>query len=226
MDGNRAEKSIITSWHTNAAPWTDAVRGRQIESRRVSTDEAVISAIAGRAPRTVIDVGCGEGWLGRALAARGIRVLGVDVSPALIERARGAGGGDFQVMDYGAIAEGKLAATADVLVCNFSLFGDKSVDQLFAAAPALLNPGGAFIVQTLHPVVACGGCSYEDGWRDGSWKGFGPEFTDPAPWYFRTLGSWLALFVKHGFRVSDLREPLHPQSGKPASVLFVAEVCA
>lgn len=226
MGGNGAEKSIIESWHLNAGPWTEAVRGRQIESRRVCTDDAVLSAVAGRAPRTVIDVGCGEGWLARALAARNIRVMGVDVSPGLVERARAAGGGDFQVMDYGEIAEGKLKAIADVLVCNFSLFGKQSVEQLFAAAPALLNPGGAFIVQTLHPVTACGGGSYEDGWRDGSWEGFGPEFTAPAPWYFRTLGSWLTLFVENGFRVRELREPLHPRSGRPASVLFVAEVSA
>lgn len=224
MDGNSAEKRIIESWHSNAAPWTEAVRERQIESRRVCTDEAVLSAVAGRSPRTVIDVGCGEGWLARALAARNIRVLGLDVSPLLIEQARSAGGGEFRVMDYGEIAGGKLAGSADVLVCNFSLFGRASVEQLFAAIPSLLNPGGVFIVQTLHPVAACGPFPYEDGWRDGSWDGFGPKFTAPAPWYFRTLGSWLTLFTGNGFRLRELREPLHPETGRPASVLFIAEV--
>src|SRR5262245_36113658 len=36
----------------------------------------------------VVDVGCGSGILGEALAARGFEVLGIDLSAALIELAR------------------------------------------------------------------------------------------------------------------------------------------
>lgn len=221
--GDSAERAIIESWRKNAAPWTDAVRERRIQSRRLCTDDAVVRAVAGRAPATAIDIGCGEGWLARALASRGVGVLGVDVTPELVERARAAGGGEFRVMTYGEISAGKLESSADVLVCNFSLLGKDSVEQIFAAAPALLNPGGALIVQTLHPVAACGGLAYRDGWREGSWDGFGPEFTTPAPWYFRTLESWINLFVRHRFEIREMREPLLPDGMKPASVLFVAE---
>jgi hypothetical protein len=38
----------------------------------------------------------------------------------------------------------------------------------------LLNAGGTAIVQTLHPVIACGDAPYVDGWRHrgtfGPWK--------------------------------------------------------
>ncbi|MBA3466016.1 MAG: class I SAM-dependent methyltransferase, partial [Gemmatimonadaceae bacterium] len=90
-------------------------------------------------------------------------------------------------------------------------------------ASMLLDRGGAFIVQTLHPVVAGGDLPYEDGWREGSWTGFSTEFTDPAPWYFRTLESWIRLFREGGLRVMELREPVHPVTRKPASVIFIAE---
>ena len=90
-------------------------------------------------------------------------------------------------------------------------------------APELLADKGALIIQTLHPLVAGGDESYEDGWRRGSWAGFSEEFTDPAPWYFRTLESWKSLLTDSGFCRIEMREPIHPETGKPASVIFIAE---
>jgi len=40
------------------------------------------------AGRSVLDAGCGEGYLARVLAGRGARVTGIDLSPRLIEMAR------------------------------------------------------------------------------------------------------------------------------------------
>jgi hypothetical protein len=87
----------------------------------------------------------------------------------------------------------------------------------------MLAPRGAMIVQTLHPLLAGGESPYVDGWREGSWVGFSADFADPAPWYFRTMESWVRLFVSSGLRLVEMREPLHPRSGKPASVIFIAE---
>lgn len=217
-----SDEEIVDAWHANAAPWTTAVRSGAIASRRLVTDDAVVAAVLAQAPSSVLDVGCGEGWLARALSARGIKVTGVDVVPALIERANAAGGGEFRVASHVAIAAGQLAITADVVVCNFSLIGKASVDDLMAAASSLLHAGGAVIVQTLHPLVACGDRVYRDGWREGSWAGFSDDFLRPAPWYFRTLTSWLALFESSGLHLKEIREPLHPQTGKPASIIFIA----
>lgn len=218
-----SDAKIVDSWGSNAGPWTTAVRGQQIESRRLVTDQAIIDATIGRSPRSVLDVGCGEGWLARALAASGIDVIGIDAVPALIEQARLAGGGEFRVMSYEDVAAGKLTLSVDAVVCNFALLGDESVAGLFAAVRSLLKPHGMFLVQTLHPVTACGDHPYQDGWRQGSWAGFSADFSDPAPWYFRTLESWIRLFAEHGLRLLELREPLHPQTRQPASVLFMAQ---
>jgi 2-polyprenyl-3-methyl-5-hydroxy-6-metoxy-1,4-benzoquinol methylase len=213
---------ILDSWHANATPWTHAVRARQIESRRLATDQAVIDAIRSRAPGTVIDIGCGEGWLARALSREGMRVLGLDAIPALIEQAKEGGGGEFRVASYEQIAQGAIPLRADLLVCNFSLIGKESVDGLLRAVPGLLTARGALIIQTLHPLMACGELPYRDGWREGSWQGVDGAFADPAPWYFRTLESWIALLVAHKLDLLEMREPLHPASARPASVIFTA----
>lgn len=218
-----SDAKIVDSWHRNSAPWTTAVRESQIESRALVTNRAIVEAVMSRSPRTVLDIGCGEGWLVRALAEQGVRGTGVDVVPDLVDRARKAGGGEFRVASYEDIAAGKHDVRVDVAVANFALIGKESVEGLLRSVPALLEPGGAFLVQTIHPVMGCGDAPYVDGWRTGSWTGFSTDFTDPAPWYFRTMESWVRLFASSGWRLAELREPVHPKTGKPASVIFVVE---
>ncbi|GLQ99722.1 class I SAM-dependent methyltransferase [Dyella mobilis] len=216
------EAIVLQSWGKNAKAWTRAVRTNAIESRRLVTNQAILDAVVARQPRTVLDIGCGEGWLVRALAARGIRATGIDAVPALIDQAREAGG-EFQVASYEDIIASRLELKADTLVCNFALLGEESVAPLLRSLPALLEENGRLIVQTVHPLMACGERAYADGWRLESWAGFGDAFPSPAPWYFRTLSSWIALFVSAGWQLCQVQEPLHPSTGKPASVIFTAQ---
>jgi len=215
------ESGIVPSWQRNADAWTDTVRNGLIESRQQVTDAAIVQAVLDAQPRSVLDIGCGEGWLVRALMAKGILAMGVDAVPALIECAREAGG-TFHTASYEDIADGRLRQRINTAICNFSLLGRSSVDRLFAALPTQIDEDGRLIVQTVHPVVACGEHPYVDGWREETWDGFGGGFSTPAPWYFRTLASWISLFSATGWRLCEMREPLHPKTGRPASVIFMA----
>jgi 2-polyprenyl-3-methyl-5-hydroxy-6-metoxy-1,4-benzoquinol methylase len=214
------EAKIIDSWRKNAPGWTVAVREGRIESRRI-TDRAIVDAVLSRSPHSVLDIGCGEGWLVRQVAAKNIRVIGVDVVPALIDAAQQAGDGDFRVMSYEEVAAGILGISVDVIVCNFSLLGKESVEGVFRAAPSLLNSRGSLIVQTLHPVASCGDLPYRDGWRKGSWAGCGAGFLESAPWYFRTLESWRTMFARNGIRLREVVEPAHPTTRNPVSVILI-----
>ncbi|MGH8080218.1 MAG: class I SAM-dependent methyltransferase [Lysobacter sp.] len=225
-----SDAAVLDAWHKNAAPWTDTVRAQAIESRRLVTDHAIVETALRHAPHSALDLGCGEGWLTRALVARGVRTHGVDAIPALIDAARladpGAPAERYACLSYEAIADGALNARFDRVLCNFSLLGFEAVDRLIGAIPTLLTPHGALIVQTLHPLLVAGDAPYRDGWRDGSWAGCEGTFGEPAPWYFRTLGSWLALLRASGLELRELAEPLHPHSGRPASLILVVTAAA
>ncbi len=219
---HRHEQQIIRTWTGNAAPWARAVQSGSIASRKLVTDRAIIDAVSSVRPRRVLDVGCGEGWLARALAGADIEVIGVDAVPELIAAAMRLGGGEFHVQDYHGIANRQWqCAPVEAAVCNFSLLGDESVQSLLGALGHYLVDGGHLIVQTLHPPAACGDRPYRDGWRDGSWQGFGAEFSDPAPWYFRTLESWFAMLRRSGFEVLECREPAARDAIAPSSVIFI-----
>ena len=218
-----SDAKVVDSWDHNADAWTRAVRENRIENRSLVTNQAILDAVESRSPGTILDIGCGEGWLVRALAAKGVKGIGVDAIPALIEQATRVGGGDFRVMSYEEIAAGALEVRVDVAVANFSLIGEESVAKLISRVRQFLTPTGSLVIQTLHPVTANGDEPYEDGWRRGSWAGFSSDFTDPAPWYFRTMQSWLDLLKKSGFSAVETREPVHPVTKKPASVIFIAD---
>ena len=215
-----AEARIRSSWVANAEGWTTAVRSNAIASRRAGTDAAIVAALAALPPGRVLDVGCGEGWLARA--ATGHRVLGVDASAPLIERARELGGGEFEVLDYEALASDPNALGGerfDAAVCNFSLLGEE-IGPLLRGLAQHLAPGAPLLIQTVHPFTAVGDAPYRDGWREETFAGFGAGFAAPMPWYFRTVAGWLAELRAAGLTVADLQEPINHETGRPLSLLL------
>ena len=215
-------------WDLNAEAWTRAVRSGAIRSRVLATDAALLSAIRSHAPTDahrptrLLDLGCGEGWLARALVQehRGFEYVGVDVSAALLRAARESGGGRFVEGSHADLDDACSSFHADLVVCNFALFGQSELPAMLHAVHPRLGSHGRLIIQTLHP-HADTAVAYVDGWREAGWDGLGPGFRGSNRWYFRTLESWLSAFSEHGLALVSLREPLNPESGRPASVLFV-----
>jgi SAM-dependent methyltransferase len=107
--------------------------------------------------QVVLDVGCGTGIDARFLARRGIRVVGIDRSPAMVREARATLAGepfealvDLRVMDVAAMAslpgsgfDGIISAFASVsAVADLGGFG--------AAAADLLRPRGTVLIHSLN----------------------------------------------------------------------------
>lgn len=217
---NDPEQAILKSWDTNADAWTQAVRNREIESRNRVTNQAIINAILAQSFQSMLDVGCGEGWLIREIAnTRPSATLGdyvgIDGSEDLIRHAQKL---DLQNtylnLTYQTLNTKTLPRRFDLIVCNFSLFGKKSVDDLLIQLKTLLTANGTILIQTLH--VA----DETTGWQTGSWQGFSDQFSDPAPWYKRNHQAWLQTFEQAGLVVCHDHKTQHPDTLQTCSVIF------
>ena len=219
------ENRILNCWQTNALPWVQAIEQGQIASRVDVTNQAILNTVLALTPASasVLDIGCGEGWLTDALERQGISTVGIDATPALLAHARQHRRGDFRLLAYEELTPDNMPEQFDLAVCNFSLIGKDSTKHVIASISKLLKPNGHFVVQTLHPLEANGLDPYQDGWREGSWQGFGEQFSQPSPWYFRTMETWMALFHLHGLKDVNTTEPMNPQTQKMASVIFTAQ---
>jgi 2-polyprenyl-3-methyl-5-hydroxy-6-metoxy-1,4-benzoquinol methylase len=211
------------SWESNATAWTAAVREQRIPSRRAGTDAAIVAACAAVPGRRVLDVGCGEGWLARAIASESRHVLGIDGSAGLIEQASAlpVPGVRFATVSYEMlIADAQAAAGPwDLIVCNFALLGDP-LSPLLGALAQRVAPDGRLLIQTVHPWTAMGDGPYECGWREEQFHGFGVAFPAAMPWYFRTMASWYRELEVAGLMLHEMEEPLHPETRRPLSMLL------
>lgn len=224
------ERQLLASWDTNAAAWTEAVRAGRIASRERVTNRAILDAITARVPERVLDLGCGEGWLVRALAQRGIAAIGIDASAGLIEAAR-ADGGEFACLSYAQLGDARaVVGEVDLAVANFALLGEVLEPCLRDVAKLLVGQR-RLLIQTLHPLGV--EPPYEAGWRRETFAGFGREGHNenewaPMPWYFRPFGAWVELLAAAGFVLERVIEPndahARPDSRRPLSLILDASV--
>ena len=216
---------LLSSWTDNAESWVRAVRDGLLPSRVAGTDAAIVEAVIRGLPPSgwVLDVGCGEGWLSRALVSLGARAHGVDASAPLIEAACDAGG-SFEVVSYDDIADDPttLGGPYDVAVFNFALLSD-TVFGVLRGATDQLAPGGRVIVQTVHPLSI--GAPYADGWREETFESTDADL-EPMPWYARTFGTWVRTLDAVGLQLREVAEPTHPDTGAPLSLILTAEPLA
>ena len=112
-----------------------------------------------RVPACVLDVACGTGSLARRLARRGHSVTGIDVVPALVERAWWrtptalADRLAFTVRD--AAVEGPPAIAAfDAVVALHTIYWHPDPEGLLRACWAALRPGGHVIVVAYRHAAA------------------------------------------------------------------------
>ena len=110
-------------------------------------DAWVLRALGDVSGKTVIDIGCGEGRFCRLLASLGALVTGIDITEALIERARDLGGtgqtyllGDAE--DLADVEDDSFDLAVSYIVIADLLDYRRSIREAYR----VLKPGGRFVV--------------------------------------------------------------------------------
>jgi 2-polyprenyl-3-methyl-5-hydroxy-6-metoxy-1,4-benzoquinol methylase len=219
-----ASQQILESWKVNAGNWIDTIDNADLESRVLVTNDAIVNTVCSYDADKILDIGCGEGWLTRALRAKGRQIYGIDAIAALIENAIVKDGSFYETLSYKELAAGILPAQQpfDAAVFNFALIDKEDTEAVINAVPNFLVKNGLLFVQTLHPLSIASAGEYSSGWKPGSWNGMKRNFEQPYPWWFRTLEDWLLLFSAK-FQLIAIKEPVHPATKQPVSVIFILQ---
>ena len=112
-----------------------------------SAERFLLRQVPGHARRAV-DVGCGDGSLTRALAARGIATLGIDASPRMIALARNRAG-DAPLLEYrvGDVMTDALPPAGFDLVFSVSMAHHAPLERVVRRLVAAVAPSGRLLIQ-------------------------------------------------------------------------------
>jgi malonyl-CoA O-methyltransferase len=104
------------------------------------------------APTVAVDLGCATGRVAAALAARysAARVLGIDSSRRMLQRAAAAAGEEVRLVAGDATALPLRAASVELVFANLVLPWCRP-ERVFAEVARVLTDGGALMFATLGP---------------------------------------------------------------------------
>jgi SAM-dependent methyltransferase len=175
--------------------------------------------------RLTVDLGCGEGRVGRDLMARGHRVVGFDGSPTLVAAAR-----DFEPSVDAAVADAAALpladASADLVIAFMSLHDIDDLDGAIREIARVLEPGGRLCAAIVHPINSAG--RFESDAADARFRIDGSYLArfdysdrverDGLTMTFhsrhRPLADYFAALAAAGLIVETLREPTAPGSSR------------
>ncbi len=172
----------------------------------------------------ILDVGCGEGQIARALAAEGAQVVGVDPTTRNIEVARERGGGPLYQTGNATHLDFDDASFDAVVACLvFEHIDD--VDAAIAQVARVLKPGGQFSFFLNHPLLQTPGSGWIDDhiidppeqyWRIGPYLVETESIEEVEKDVFirflhRPLSRYVNSLIAHGLRLERMLEPGPPQ---------------
>lgn len=130
---------------TEVAPKYDLITRLLSFGRDASWKRAMMAAIPQARPDVCVDLACGTGDLTLQLKQRfpGAQVIGVDLTPGMIELARqreGAVGLTFEVGDMGNLRFAD--ASVDIITGGYALRNAPDIDVALGEMARVLKPGG------------------------------------------------------------------------------------
>ncbi|MET9274501.1 class I SAM-dependent methyltransferase [Kribbella sp. NPDC003557] len=140
--------------------------GRDLPEPRVERRTAYLDQLRAEGRDTVLEVGCGPGRDGEAIAAAGFTYTGVDLSPASVEacRALGLHAEAASVLD---LPFGDASFDAGWTMSTLLHVADQDLDQALREIVRVLRPGAPLAIGLWGDIS-----SGEHVWDDG--KGYGP----------------------------------------------------
>ena len=166
----RPQPPVARGWQDIAGWYDELVGERGSEYQREVVIPRTLRLLEAKPGQRVLDVACGQGVLGRALAATEVTVVGIDAAPALIEAAKRRNRSDrlpieYRVGDARRLDEVVEPATFDAAVCILAIQNIAPLSPVWEGCRRAMKPGGKLVVVMTHPCFRIPRAS-DWGWDD------------------------------------------------------------
>lgn len=223
-----------SDWSGVASTYLDYLKSDDDRLRRELLDPLILSLLDPPG-KTILDLGCGEGYFARVVKLAGAkRVIGVDISPGLIEDAHKQDAAvEYEVYDI--VADQLLYPnTLDAVVAHMVMMDVSEIETAYEKISASLAPSGRLVVSIVNPYY---------GFPAGRWRKpdaprrrlpflkkpasenkyehelfiteyFGARMVQkslgqsaPVPHFHRSVSDYINLAAKHGLVLRKYLEP-------------------
>jgi SAM-dependent methyltransferase len=210
--------SLRDEWESQAERWAAWARTPGHDHHFWEVNLPPFLEMVPPAGRLTVDLGCGEGRLGRLLRERGHEVVGFDGSPTL---ARLAGmhedGHPTALADLAALPV--RSGVADLAIAFMSLHDLDDMPGSVREVARVLSPGGRLCLAVVHPLNSAG--NFVDESAESPFV-IGGQYLerfryideierDGLPMTFHSyhhpLGAYMGALEDAGFLVESIREP-------------------
>lgn len=211
-------------WEPEAENWIAWAREPDHDAFHLYRDQFL--ELVPAAGNNTLEVGCGEGRVARALAARGHRVTAIEASPSLAGAAR-----ELDQQSTYLLADATELPFAkesfDLVVAYNSLMDIREMPRAVSEAGRVLIPAGRFCICVTHPIADAGEFIGRAG--DATFQIRGSYLEDRVPPYAGrlveraglrmtfdslrySLEEYAQALFSAGFVIEELREPAIPAS--------------
>ena len=209
-------------WDEHAQWWIDGFTDGADPEYVEQIIPLALEELAGR--DTVLDVGCGDGQIARALAAQGSTVLGIDPTQLHIDIANERAGGPTYMLGSATQLPVPDASQDAVVACLVFEHIDE-VDAAIAEVARVLKPGGQFSFFLNHPLLQTPGSGWIDDfildppeqyWRIGAYLVETETVEEVEKDVFirfihRPLSRYVNALIANGLSIERMLEPSPPQ---------------
>ena len=172
--------------------------------------------------KRILDLGCGDGGYSRALAKKGAFVTSADCSEVMVGYAKNKAEEENLKIDHHVVNANALIGIPencyDVVLCSMMLMDVEDLDGTLKEIHRVLRPKGTVFISILHPCFK----GKETAWlKDNGiqvlvsdyhnpkeWAGEIKGMKDPVIYRHRTMSDYVKAFVRNGFKISDMNEPI------------------
>ena len=199
--------NLRDTWEARAPDWVRWARSPELDNDFWDFHLPEFLRFVPAPGRLTVDVGCGEGRLGRVLASSGHRVVGFDASMTSVRAA--ATHPEGHPVALADVVRMPLADdAADLAIAFMSLHDFDDLPAAVAEVARALVPGGRFCIALLHPALTARLVDSYAAERRYSFtvQNAGLEMTYEGT--HRPLGAYFGALETSRFVVESLREPV------------------